>query len=201
MREVDVASSGQRAARRALTIGIERFRGPYQQLTFARELVDELSEALRVLGYDTTVRAEEELASADLAAAVREHLNSADAEGVLIVHVLTHGHAADGYSSVYLLGSDEEIEQDADVASWLAGLHNARGQPLVLFLLDLCQAGTAARLHWQTLASGPVRGWVIAACRGDRAAYDGRFTRAVTTVLRALAAKELEGLGGVAREI
>jgi hypothetical protein len=178
--------------RRALSIGVEQFSEPYERLTFVPELVPGLSDALRALGYETTVRADAELTSAGLAAAVREHLGWADATGVLVVHVLTHGYAADGNASVYLLGSDGKVHEDADVAHWLTGLHNLGDRPLTLFLLDLCQAGTAARLPWQMLVSGPVRGWVIAACRGDRPAYDGRFTQAVTKVLRALAAGELD---------
>ncbi len=178
--------------RRAVTIGIEKFDDPYERLPFAHGLTTELSEALDTLGYQTTVRAEPELASAGLGAAIREHLDIDDAHGVLIVHALTHGRAADGDASVYLLGSDGKTHSDTDVAHWLTSLHNVGDRPLTLFLLDLCQAGTVARLPWQVSADRSVRGWVIAACRGDRPAYDGRFTRAVVNVLRALAAGDLD---------
>jgi WD40 repeat protein/carbon monoxide dehydrogenase subunit G len=186
------ATPGTRSAGRAVSIGVEQFRDPYERLTFAPELVGELGEALFALGFETTVRAEAKLDSADLGAAIREHLSWADAEGVLIVHVLTHGHAADGDASIYLLGSDGAPHETTDVAHWLTSLSNVSDRPLTLFLLDLCQAGVAARLPWQAQAKGPVRGWVIAASRGDRPAYDGRFTRAVTNVLRALAEGQLD---------
>ncbi|WP_326919023.1 AAA family ATPase [Actinophytocola sp.] len=65
-------------------------------------------------------------------------------------------------------------------------------RPLALFLLDLCSAGTAARLPWQGRLEGRVRGWVIAACQADRPAYDGRFTEAVIEVLSALRRGELD---------
>lgn len=179
-------------ARRAVSIGVERFSDPYERLAFVPKLVGELSQVLGDLGYETTARAETELASAGLGAALREQLDWADADGVLIVHVVPHGQVADGNATIYLLGSDGQAHQDTDVAHWLTSLHNVGTRPLTLFLLDMCQAGTAARLPWQALASGPVRGWVIAASRGDRPAYDGRFTRAVTSVLRALAMGELD---------
>jgi WD40 repeat protein len=175
-----------------VTIGVERFGDRHDRLSFALKLTEELSDALRDLGYETTVRAEAELASEDLAAAVREHLETDDADGVLIVHAVTHGHVADGNASVYLLGSDGKVHADTDVAHWLTSLHNVGDRPLTLFLLDLCQAGTVARLPWQASAERPTRGWVIAACRGDRPAYDGRFTRAVVHVLRAVTAGELD---------
>jgi carbon monoxide dehydrogenase subunit G len=184
--------SRQGPPRRAVSIGVERFRDPHERLTFAPKLVGELSQVLGALGYDTTARAETELASAGLGAALREHLDWAETGGVSIVHVLTHGEVADGNATVYLLGSDGEVHQDTDVAHWLTSLHNVGTKPLTLFLLDMCQAGTAARLSWQSLASGPVRGWVIAASRGDRPAYDGRFTRAVINVLKALVMGELD---------
>ena len=177
--------------RRAVTIGVERFDAPFERLPFAADLVGELSQALRSLGYETTVRAETELASAGLGEAIREHLDADDADGVLIVHVLTHGGAGDGNATVYLLGSDGKAVRDTDVAHWLTSLHNVGDRPLTLFLLDLCQAGTVARLPWQVSTDRSVRGWVIAACRGDRPAYDGRFTKAVINVLRALTAGDL----------
>jgi WD40 repeat protein len=176
------------SSRRAVTIGVEQFEGNYERLPFALPLVTEFSGALTALGYQTTTRAEVELASAALGAEVRAQLDAMGADGLLIVHVLTHGQVADGNASVYLLGSDTKAHDDADVARWLTSVQNVEGRPLTLFLLDLCQSGTAARLPWQPAAGGPLRGWVIAASRGDRPAYDGRFTRAVTGVLRELTA-------------
>jgi len=180
------------ASRRAVTIGVEQFADPHEHLPFAAELTAELGEALRALGYETTTLAQPELASASLGAAIRESLGAADAGGVLIVHALTHGIGADGGTSVYLLGSDGKPHPDADIGHWLTTVHNVDDLPLTLFLLDFCQSGIIARPPWQLSANRPLRGWVIAASRGDRPAYDGRFTRAVANVLRALAAGHLD---------
>jgi len=180
------------AGRRAVTIGVEQFAAPLERLSFAPTLTAELGEALRALGYETTVHAAPELPSASLGAAIRENLGTADAAGVLIVHVLTHGSAADGNASVYLLGSDGRAHPDTDVAHWLTTVHNVADGPLTLFLLDFCQSGVLARLPWQAAANRRPRGWVIAASRGDSPAYDGRFTRAVINVLRQLAAGDLD---------
>jgi WD40 repeat protein len=180
------------AGRRAVTIGVEQFAEPLERLAFAPALTAELGEALRALGYETTVHAAPELPSASLGAAIRQNLGTADAAGVLIVHVLSHGSAADGNASVYLLGSDGKAHPDTDVAHWLTTVHNVADGPLTLFLLDFCQSGVIARLPWQAAANRPLRGWVIAASRGDSPAYDGRFTRAVIHVLRQLAAGDLD---------
>jgi WD40 repeat protein len=185
-------AGGPGFGRRAVTIGVARFDDPHEQLPFAPQLVRDLSEALRALGYETTVQAEARLASAGLGAAIRQHLDADDADGVLIVHAVTHGVPGDGKATIYLLGSDGEIHTDADVAHWLTSLQNVKNRPMTLFLLDFCQAGTVARLPWQSQTDRPIRGWVIAASRGDRPAYDGRFTRAAMNVLHALAAGDLD---------
>lgn len=173
--------------RRAVTIGVEKFSGAYEQLSFASALVRDLSSTLITLGYETTMRAEPELTSGELGAEVRERLAASNASDLLVVHVLTHGQVAEGNATVYLLGSDAQVHDDADVAQWLKGVQNVQGRPLTLFLLDLCQSGTVARLPWQYSLDGPIRGWVIAASQANKPAYDGRFTRAVINVLRDLA--------------
>jgi len=68
----------------------------------------------------------------------------------------------------------------------------AERRPLTLFLLDSCYSGTAARLPWQLrVADGRARAWVIAASEPDRSAFDGRFSHAVASVLRDVAAGRL----------
>lgn len=186
---------------RALTIGVEQFAAPHAQLTFAPKLAGEMGEALAALGYEVTVRAEQQLPSRELGTILREHLEAPDASGLLIIHVVTHGRA-DKDETVYLLGSDAEIDDYTDIASRLRSVQNASGRPFTLFLLDLCQGGTVARLPWQAQESedSPTRGWVIAACRGDELAYDGRFTRALITVLQRLATREL-GIDAAVRHV
>lgn len=175
--------------RRAVTIGVEQF-GSADRLPFASGRIAELSEAFGALGYETTARAETRLNSAALDSVIREHMVGAGGDGLLVVHVLTHGHLTDGAASVMLLGSDERVDGAADVGQWLASVQNQKSSlPTTLFLLDVCDSGTAARLAWQpAVRAAQTRGWVIAACQGGEAAWDGRFTAAVTHVLQDLAA-------------
>lgn len=184
----------RRSIRQAVTIGVEQFGSADRSLPFAPERVSELNEALGALGYETTLRAETRMDSAALQAVIRDHMAGTDAAGFLVVHVLTHGHLTDGKASVILLGSDEKVDGAPDVGQWLDSVQNQKTSlPTTLFLLDVCYSGTAARLSWQpAVRAAQTRGWVIAACRGDEAAYDGRFTVAVTHVLKDLA---VGGLG------
>jgi hypothetical protein len=188
--------------RQALTIGVSRFAGSsssasgdaggLDDLSFAPGLVNELAAALEKLGYACTPYDREELSTSDLGSAVKSHLAAAEADGILIVHVLSHGRPAEGNATVYVVGSDGEPGEDTDIAHWLTTVENLPGRPLTLFLLDLCQSGVLARLPWQTkVADGQARAWVIAASQKDRAAYDGRLTRAVIDVLRAITRGDL----------
>ena len=185
-------------ARHAAVISVSHFDTAGSQpslddLPVPSELAEDLSETLRSLGYDTVTLGADPLPSKDLGQTVREQWEQAGADDLLIVHVLSHGHAADGDATVYVLGSDGTIDENADVAHWLASLQNVGGRPLTLLLLDLCSSGTAARLPWQQgVPAEDSRAWVIAACPPGLAAFDGRFTQAVARVLRALGDGELD---------
>lgn len=160
---------------------------PLEPIAFATELVPDLATTLQNLGYETVAVAEHTLTTEALGAQVTAELESAGPNDLLLVHVISHGHAADGDATVYVLGSDGSPHQQTDVAHWLTNLQNLPGRPLTLFLLDLCFAGAAARLPWQSSVDPrQVRGWVIAACQGQQVAYDGRFTMAVINVLRSV---------------
>jgi hypothetical protein len=176
--------------RNAVTIGVTRFDG-HEDLDFVPGLVKELGSALRELGYHVDDKAYPTLSSASLGAAVTTALGTGGEDDLRIVHLATHGHAADGNATVFALGSDGVADPNASIAHWLT-MQQASQRPLTLFLLDLCSAGTSARLPWQAHIDGPTRGWVIAACRSDEAAYDGRFTQAMIDVLRALGRGELD---------
>jgi WD40 repeat protein len=184
--------------RRALTIGVSAFHdadeqaeaidGELPDLPFAPGLAGELAAALEGLGYSCTTCEVERLTSAELGSVVADHVGASRSEEVLVVHVLSHGQAGDGDATVYVLGSDGTPHHSTDVAHWLTTTQNVADRPPTLFLLDLCQSGNAARFPWQMrIAEDRARAWVLAACEHDQAAYDGRFTRAVTTVLRAVA--------------
>ncbi|WP_143466571.1 NACHT and WD repeat domain-containing protein [Lentzea kentuckyensis] len=175
--------------RRALSVGVSSIEG-HEQLEFARGLSGRLGSALSGLEYEARVVAPERLAGAELATAVSGALAGPSTD-IAVVHIISHGHRADGGATVFALGSDGVPHADASVAHWLT-MQQAEDRPTTLFLLDLCGAGTLARLPWQTLLEKPLRGWVIAACGETQAAYDGRFTQAVISVLEALRAGELD---------
>ena len=65
--------------------------------------------------------------------------------------------------------------------------------PHVLFLVDLCYAGTITSLQWQShIPDEDRRAWVIAGTAQHDPAYGGRFTRAVNLVLGRIAAGALD---------
>lgn len=62
-----------------------------------------------------------------------------------------------------------------DVGPWLDKVQNRTNATTTLFLVDVCHSGAAARLSWQhAVRSAQTQAWVIAACRGDEAAYGDR---------------------------
>lgn len=169
------------AALHAVIIGVPETAG-HDDLPFARELTTELAAALEGLGYRTTLHT-----GSSPGHHVQSALAASGPADLLLVHVLGHGQPGSS-DALYLLGDDGKPHPDADIGTWLRQQEDLPDRPLTLFLLDLCYAGAMARLPWQTrLAQGQARGWVIAACQGDQAAFDGRFTRAFAAVLRQLA--------------
>ena len=173
----------------ALSIGLAHF-DRHDRLDFAPGLARSLASVLADLGYDVKDGASESLPSAELGALVTKTLHDGDSDGLAIVHVVSHGEDAEGGATVFALGSDGVRHGDASVAHWLT-MHQDASGPTTLFLLDLCSAGTAARLPWQVRLDRP-RGWVIAASAPGGTAYDGRFTQAVINVLRALGSLDVD---------
>jgi len=198
--DLPVSGHGPRSgqAKHAVIISVSRFAAaesqlPLEDLPVSPALISNLNHTLSDLGYDTVTIDTNPLPSRDIGRVVREHWKRAGADDLLIVHVLSHGHAADGEGTVYVLGSDGIIDEGNDVAHWLTSFQNVKGRPLTLFLLDLCSSGTVARLPWQVgVPAENSRAWVIAACPPGLAAFDGRFTQAVATVLQALRDGELD---------
>lgn len=176
-------------SRRALSVGVGSFDG-YEQLEFAPGLSDRLGAVFADLEYKVTVVAKESLHGKELAAEVNNTLTGKPSD-IAVVHLITHGEPGPGGATVFALGSDSKPHADASVAHWLT-VQEAGDRPTTLFLLDLCGAGTLARLPWQARTEKPLRGWVIAACGEREAAYDGRFSQAVISVLEALRAGELD---------
>lgn len=181
---------------RALLIGVSGFAEaagqPLGDLHFAAQAIEDLSGVLRdSFGYSVTALTEPGLTTSQLGRAVRDAIVSASAADVLLLHLLTHGVAR--ASLLYALGCDGAVDETTEVGGWLAGVQHVPDRPLVLFSLDMCHSGTVTQLPWQAGDDGGERrGWVIAACEADRRAFDGRFTRGLTTVLRELARGDIE---------
>ncbi|WP_147982196.1 AAA family ATPase [Streptomyces sp. MS191] len=130
--------------------------------------------------------------AAEVGDAVRGVVTEAGAEGVRIVHVLSHGIVRP--TGLFVLGADSEHAEWTSVWTWLSAVEDYPGRPPVLFLLDLCHSGAAARFDFQLrgVTDGSQRAWVIAASGAAELAVQGRFTEAVTDVLNAVADKRLE---------
>lgn len=187
------AGTGSGGAHRALTIGVTGFAEPYNSLPYAITLADALRAELVGLGYACGDPVATEWTSETLGEAVRAAIRSAAATDVLIVHVLSHGEVGETTGKLYVVGADGVRHDLADVESWLAAVQDGADPPLVLFVLDICEAGLAARLPWQgAAAGGTARAWVIAACGPQEQAFNGWLTQATTTVLRRLRAGELD---------
>ncbi|WP_267900915.1 caspase family protein [Actinomadura craniellae] len=177
--------------RRALSVGVGSFGGRRDALPFAPELAERLRTALGALGYECTEPAP--LTGEDLGTAVHQTISAAAPDDVLVIHVISHGQTADGTGRLYVVGPDGRHHPLGDVESWLAAIEDHGSRPPTLFLLDVCQAGQAARLPWQGLrGDGSNRAWVLGAAAPGRSAYDGRLTRALVHVLEALGRGELD---------
>jgi hypothetical protein len=185
-------------AYRALTLGVSQFREPYPALSYATELARELRGELVGLGYAAPEQAPAELTSEVLGQTVRDTLRAAGSGDVLIVHLVTHGGRGATSDKLYAVGADGEPSDLAIVENWLVTAEDGADRPLVLFLLDVCESGAAARLPWQDkTADGAGRAWVIAACAPWEQAFNGRLTQATITVLRRLRSGDLDIDAGV----
>jgi WD40 repeat protein len=102
-----------------------------------------------------------------------------------VVTVLSHGDLAET-GELYVVGSSGGRHRDTRVGDWIREAEDLAGRPRTLFLLDLCQAGVVAHdPHLLAPGGRPRRSWALAACPPDRAAFDGRFTQALTNTLAA----------------
>ncbi|MGA5898598.1 hypothetical protein [Streptomyces venetus] len=182
--------------RRALLVGISGFmtqgQGALSDLDFAPAAITGLATVLREgFGFSVTEVTEQSMTAVRLGRLVKEALESAEADTVLLVHLLTHGEARD--QALYALGSDAVPHESTEIGGWLTGLQHVDDRPTVLFTLDLCSSGTVTQLPWQSAYDRTGRkGWVIAACEPDRDAFNGHFTRALTDVLRDITEQRLD---------
>ena len=187
-----------------MCIGLSSFRGgstptqeppadAWQDLNYAGSVTRDLAAALTNLGFACTVYAENDLPTAQkLGNCVSESLVASTSSGAHIVHVLSHGHL--GASGVHVVGADGKWAPSTRVESWVASVEDDPDQqrPHTLFVIDTCYSGQVARLGWLRAATERTRAWVIAASEPDAPAFNGRLTRAVTTVLKKLSSGELD---------
>ncbi|MFF3456968.1 hypothetical protein ACFYXH_22065 [Streptomyces sp. NPDC002730] len=182
--------------RRALLVAVSGFTRSDDEaladLDFAASAVQELAAVLdEEFGFSVTTVTEPGITAVGLGQLVRETLEAAGPDTALLVHLLTHGEGRDG--SLYALGADAVPHESTEIGGWLTGLQHVEGRPVVLFTLDLCNSGTVTQLPWQPRYDRTGRrGWVIAACEPDRDAFNGHFTKALTEVLRDMAAQRLD---------
>jgi len=165
--------------------------GGWPALERVTERIADLADAFGRLGYACTTLDGEHTA-AELGAAVRAAMADAQPSDVLVVHVFSHGEVT-ATGALHVIGADGVRHELTDVGRWLQNVVDAERAPMTLFLLDICYAGSAARLDWLTrVGDADARAWVIAACAPNELAYGGRFTDAVTGVLRDLAEQRLD---------
>ncbi|MHB9858573.1 hypothetical protein [Streptomyces sp. YIM S03343] len=112
-----------------------------------------------------------------------------------VIHLLAHGEPEQNGDGLQAVGGDGEFTET--LARWIKMAENRRtdgeDEPAVLLILDLCQSGTVATEHLQSLVDpGRRRVWVLAACNSAQSAYDGRLSLAVDEVLRGFASGALK---------
>ncbi|SEG94292.1 AAA ATPase domain-containing protein [Thermomonospora echinospora] len=148
----------------------------------ADALRGQMTAALARLGYHcVTLNGNE--SAAELGTAVLGFLREPmPAGGVRVVHVLSHGVQPPNYDGLEVLGADGRADELTDVAGWVRRADRDPDAPATLFLLDVCQAGTAVRLPYQ-LTIDRRRTVVLAASPADEPAYDANFTRAMIAAL------------------
>lgn len=175
--------------RRAVCIGVPTFAGDasatYSDLPFVDDRVPMVAAAMRRFGYRvTTVTAASLLTGAELPMVVQREARELGPDGILLVHVISHGHMTpDG--ALYVVGSDGQYEPDGHIDEWVRRFEHFPQLPRTLFLLDLCESGNAARQLWH-LKTATDRCWVLAACAAGQSAFEGRFSQAVANVLNAM---------------
>jgi DnaJ-class molecular chaperone len=185
--------------RHAVVIGVSTFGGNagessprWGTLAFAGDRTSAMAGTLAEFGYTHTAPDGPSLTGAALADGIWRAVREVGPDGVLVVHVLTHGYVSET-GALYAVGIDGNRHESTEIGHWLRQIVDIPGAPMTLFLLDLCNSGTAARLSWQmSIAGGDNRAWVIAACGPDRAAFNGRFSEAVVNVLRDFAGRRIE---------
>ncbi|WP_117212568.1 NACHT domain-containing protein [Allorhizocola rhizosphaerae] len=178
-------------SRRALSVGLGSFAGQWKAFPFVAQRVEAVTKALANFGYScATLDGAQAPSAASVAEAIWRAAAGLTPDDVLLVHILSHGVISEKTDELYVVGADGEFEPGDDVGRWMRKVADSPGLPHMLFLLDICHAGKAARPRWHI--DDDKRGWVIAACAPDEPAFNGRFTEAVANVLDRFARSDVE---------
>jgi len=112
-----------------------------------------------------------------------------DPSAALIVSFTGHGVGVGHTLYLPVVGTDSARLSDTaiDIGQWLNAVEHTEGAIPTLFLLDVCEAGTAAVYQiLQRIRDHDRKAWVIAGCAPDEKAFRARFTRAIAAVLNKL---------------
>ncbi|MGW2630476.1 hypothetical protein ACWC2K_14250 [Streptomyces chattanoogensis] len=111
--------------------------------------------------------------------------------GDAIVHVLSHGFVLRGAKDLCVVATDSLPSDHRRVAQTVFRIHEFLTQAdmcsgRILLLLDVCHSGVG--IDWTREITFPDRrAFVIAACPSDEQAWEGRFSQAVSDVLKGVA--------------
>ncbi|MGW6788246.1 ATP-binding protein [Streptomyces chartreusis] len=191
---------------RALLMGVSRFapavaedeepmpgRQGWDELPFVPPLMSRLEQAYEKLAYEVSAVREPDRRM------VRQKWTEAGEEQYRVVHVISHGTtgvagrggAAERSERLSMVPSCGDPGLGTDLSLWVQEA-NSLSHPM-LFVVDLCRAGRAARVaQLAQIPDDQLHAWVIAATGPDRAAYDGAFSTAVAEVLEEIADNGLD---------
>ncbi len=169
---------------------------PLDPLGFISDRTELVAESLVALGFSIDGdRPYVDVASTELLGRLNRASDSA-VGGQVVIHHVGHGLVGRGGS---LLLPDRDWTRNRsgattiDVDALINRFEENPEGPDVLLLLDVCQAGKAARAQVRMMTEDADRKvWVVGAAGHGSAAFDGRFSRAVATTLGKLSRGKLD---------
>ncbi|MET7489556.1 hypothetical protein [Streptomyces sp. NPDC005538] len=158
----------------------------YPPIPFAEKRTMDLSGALARFDFEcsgivnaTSHRMNEE---------IRQAFHDGGPEDFLVVHVL--GHSRSGpHGGLSIMGSDGDTREYASANEWISTLSGMTEGPQTLFILDICNGGTAIPMTEYANLPRPApneRTWIIAGTDSREMAFNGNFTQAITRVLASI---------------
>jgi caspase domain-containing protein len=177
----------------ALCIGVGSFDegvSEWEDLPFASDKAgdgrpssaEQVAGALRRFGFTPQLR--HDATVEEIGDAVRQVLTLPASEcDLAIVHLVGHGKE-------YPPGRLRFIDRTGrglDIDSLIADAQETSSGPRVVFLLDVCGAGTAAGSFWSSELGQERRVWALGACTSTATTQHGRFSSAIAHAVHALA--------------